>query len=1354
MYKEKEQNSRKPKVRGAASSRDAFQPKRGKAKQRRVSKTDMPDQSGLGVENFSGLNMNDVNEHHNPDNPDQSKVHVNEQGTDSGVASGQENKSALQKEEHGKQAGENGIADVVKKGSEEKPISVKREKEKGQERENTKLGGVVSSTTQEKPEIVESVPSSQLDTEPAKEQETVNLPTGNSQEYFDGLTNLKPISFVDKLGQSTNDVQQAYDNEKSSLKSSLPEIPKPTGLPAKTEGAGQVVEKMETLPTISSKINLDIQLPSGEKEQQQVHEESQQALLTTDPFNVEMGQPPKVNLSGQANPVQNQSNLETSSHEVVAFKANSDAASLVSRGENDIFPQVSPETLSPSVELSPVQAPSSLEEDLPPIPPEIKDRFDAGTQAHLDKQLAPEKAKQAAEYEKMKVQEQQERANTEAQISAETQIVKENQEAAQQQAQAEVSAYRADWQRENQAIEEEFANKSVAEKAKVDASIEAKVRETDTQVATTYSQAQKQTDEQIAITKKEAQNREDEAKKKGWFDRAVDATKNLFNKLKEGINALFDGLRKVVKNIVEGAKKLANNLIDAARNVITGMIQSFGQVLKGLVNVVLAAFPKLRQKFNALIDKAVSIASQVVNTLAEGLKKTVSAMLDLLGTVLDSILAAYQAFYNLLIDALKVIALAILKVLSFLVNLLKGIALSPLAFPSELAKESLGGDPSQPLPNFEVPLGQEDAWAKAMGITEEKEQVNLETNETTATVSSAIQELLTKQELSDEDVIIDPNPAIHLEPTILNQLSILQDGQEMDLGGAGSEGVTTEDFQATAAYEAGFNMTTLNDTFSSGSLQTPDVIANQQETEVAGGSDPDWRNMTDQQKLDYYLEQMLQPVQEAGAQEPSPQESETTVPNQELSEEALITKTGRLSVGQRLIFMGKQMLTGIQVMWQQYKGWIIAGLTTALIAAGAIAFFTGGAGLAFAVNILAKAMTYYFGAKAISNAYESIEDYVRYAWNGDPRKAAQSLAKALAIIVSEFFMDKILPLMGKMFKRFLKSTKTGTKVLEGLTKARGFVKRGVSASKGVVQKGIAKIKNSKLVVALRGKVGKGAKSFGDLRERILQRFKFKRMWFEKKGTRIQLWGKFNATVLLMEVDDSGSKSKNLDYLYKKDSSGNPSDAITVVGGNKTWKASNTNEVDNLIGKNINDLKEAPEGFQFYIRGGKKRIRRKNTSDPRTPTRLTVDNNGNIVKYTGSQRISKSGKLRKNLGNPPAKNHEAHHLVPDNVVRDSPLHQEAIKRGLYDIDRKSNGRYLSKTDEDAVTGVTKELPRHSGSHPNYDVELNKVINEYTNALKKNYPGLDKVPEDVLKQVVTTIENRAGSILKGWKSRKLN
>lgn len=236
--------------------------------------------------------------------------------------------------------------------------------------------------------------------------------------------------------------------------------------------------------------------------------------------------------------------------------------------------------------------------------------------------------------------------------------------------------------------------------------------------------------------------------------------------------------------------------------------------------------------------------------------------------------------------------------------------------------------------------------------------------------------------------------------------------------------------------------------------------------------------------------------------------------------------------------------------------------------------------------------------------------------------------------------------------------------------------------------------------------------------------------------------------MLAEIDIDGQK---VTVLVNEDGNVLKNTAEEVLYVTRNWATA--------IGKNIDELVEAPLGYQIFIKNGSKYIRRIDINDLNTP-RLMVDETGAIVKYVKPQRLAISGKLRTNLekilGKAPD-NHQAHHIVPSNVVEKSPLHQEAIKKGLYDVDRVKNGKFLAETDEDFVSdisGLSSNYPTHFGSHPNYDIQITKINDEYLNILISRYGTVDKVPSDILSKTIDAIENRSLKILEEWTPPKLN
>ncbi|PTX63136.1 hypothetical protein C8N46_102539 [Kordia periserrulae] len=996
--------------------------------------------------------------------------------------------------------------------------------------------------------------------ENVKEEEApLVLPTENGKVYADGLMSQTPSNFMRGVKESGTTASEVQKNEQKTLQESLPEIEQPTGVP--TKSAAQKAKAKAASDKVGEQIKSDKNTlgdlaPTGKKEGEKIPEVSQQPastamaklrsistwgrsgsdedkksqiksginnLPTSESVNTNPGEKPKVDLTGQADPEKNKQNLDESTETTNKEQAKNLAESKLYKGEDDIYPEMELEMMSPTVEFAPPPETTGLSEEIPNVSAEVKNSFDTQAKSYIDQEMAPDMQKQNEEYAKMQTDQEKERLKSEQDIDAETQRVKQEQELAQSTAKADVEAQRTEWQEENENVKKEYSEKSEAEKKKVDGDIDTQVKDADTKIATEYDKAKKEADKEVEKTDKEAAAKKAEAKKesenKSWWDRAIDAVSSFFDKLKEGLNKLFDGLRALVKGLIEAAKKLANKLIDLARDAIVGLIKAFGEALKALVNVALAAFPKLRDKFNAAIDKAVNAAVNVVNTLAEGLKKAVNALLDILGAALDAILAAYQAFYNLLLDAMKFLVSGLIQIIRFLWNLQVGAWHAPGQFFGALAEVALGGNPAEPLKNFEVPIGQEEAWAAAMGKS--SGEATADATSATQPIPEHLQSVLTKSQLSNDDVTIEPYPAVTLEPELLAGLPPMQDGGTMELGGAGADAVTAQQLQASAAADAGYALPPQQVTES---VEENAESATQSVDEAAEKPNPDWINMSDPEKLDHYNNQMLVESEEVGNTEPTPGKVAST-PNMDNDPATLITKTGRLDIATRLAFMGRQMMTGLQVFWNKNKVWIIAALVTALIAAGLIAFFTGGAGLVAAVDIIVKALVIIFGAYAVFQAMGHIWDYVKKAWAGDAVGAGKSLAMAMAVIVMEFLLDKILLGMGKVFKRVMaaaKTTRIGQKVMKGVN----FVRKGVTKTGNIIKKGVARIKNTRLGIRIQGMVGKGTKKLSNLRQKILEKFKFKRIWIEKRGKWFELWAEFNPEFLLAREDaDTGERIK-------------------------------------------------------------------------------------------------------------------------------------------------------------------------------------------------------------------------------------
>lgn len=199
---------------------------------------------------------------------------------------------------------------------------------------------------------------------------------------------------------------------------------------------------------------------------------------------------------------------------------------------------------------------------------------------------------------------------------------------------------------------------------------------------------------------------------------------------------------------------------------------------------------------------------------------------------------------------------------------------------------------------------------------------------------------------------------------------------------------------------------------------------------------------------------------------------------------------------------------------------------------------------------------------------------------------------------------------------------------------------------------------------------------------------------------------------------------------------------------RAQQAKNARHVERHIGQ-VASPSEPPPGYLVYAeRGGQMRIRRR-VPDDALYAPLTVDAKGRI-QWGSAERLSKAGALAKALGAAPP-NHQGHHVVPDAVVRDSPLFQEARRRGVppYNVDGAGNGAHLP-IDAASRIGATKTQPLHSGSHPLYSELAAKYAMDEERRLLQSYRSLSAVPGDELSRAARRVEVRMRGKLDTWTS----
>jgi len=800
--------------------------------------------------------------------------------------------------------------------------------------------------------------------------------------------------------------------------------------------------------------------------------------------NVDVGNAPELNLSGEANPQKLQTAKNADSAKVTSKHSTADRETTKDFGENDIYPEYPElEQMSPQVEagIAPVIEIPEMGE-LPPADPQITTAFNIEAKVKMDEQVGVEMAKNDAEVAKMQAGSQQEWTKYNTELEAETQRVSTEQKAAQENAKAEVETQRQNWKTENQAVKDRFETESAAKKAEADTKIDAKVADTDAKVSQTFNRAETQVAAEVAKAEQNAHDKERESESEGFLDWLGDKISSALDWLKEQFDKIVNFLKKAVKAIIDEAKRIANDVINLARDIIVGVIQVFGAALKILVDIAFAAFPEIRDRIKGAIDTVVNAAVQLVNQLAEGLKAFVNLLLDALGFALNFILSAYQAFVHLLLGDWKFFA-------DFLLGMLQGIfwlvqaasQMHQYLFWGELMAALLGTNPNDPLPGIE---------------RLEKPQTDGQSTDNTDGIDPNMA-LLQKGELDESDIEIDQILGEDaLSEELLVELSEMGEGT-YDFPG-NSNPLSMQEFLGEPAGGDEENI---------GEEATPT---------------PDFANMTDDEKLAYYLQQMRDNLSTADA---SPEAAGQPVHVEAADQIPDVAKVGPLSVDQRVSFIVSQMKIGLEMYWNENKGWIIPAVIAAVLGVIALIVFSGGTALAAILPILMQSLTVIFGVILVAQIAPHIRDYFTKSYNGDVAGGAQSLAKAFAIGLVELIFTMVFKGIGKMLKGVMR---TGLAALKGLRYlAKGGAKLVTRIGNAILQGGKVLFKNVSKGVT------RGARRVRDLTGRLSKHFRAKKIQITITNAWIIIRFYFNPAPIIIRLPRRSSQNRQIRVEVQK-----------------------------------------------------------------------------------------------------------------------------------------------------------------------------------------------------------------------------
>ena len=290
-----------------------------------------------------------------------------------------------------------------------------------------------------------------------------------------------------------------------------------------------------------------------------------------------------------------------------------------------------------------------------------------------------------------------------------------------------------------------------------------------------------------------------------------------------------------------------------------------------------------------------------------------------------------------------------------------------------------------------------------------------------------------------------------------------------------------------------------------------------------------------------------------------------------------------------------------------------------------------------------------------------------------------------------------------------------------------------------------------------------------MREKLLERFKFKRIWFERSGNWIELWGDFNPKLILVRQKNDKNETVFSHELVKDgDIKGlelmNQKGTKKIAGRPKGTKKQVI--VQNSAYRKLDDLKRNnPEGYQDALRELDDALKKHKDQDKIREIlekNLAKNNAFDVDEYlkqfpdadAAAKAIVNRGKLNSNLAKHVNKPHgydiEAHHLIPVEVLsapsEAGNIMRQAVKDGFdfNSFKNTNNGKFLKRysskhnyKDINTPAGKKKVLTSspegYHASHPKYTEEIERRLILYVSRGKVPKEAAEIVAKQMSKAI---------------------
>ncbi len=408
--------------------------------------------------------------------------------------------------------------------------------------------------------------------------------------------------------------------------------------------------------------------------------------VSTDP-----GPGPRVSLSGPADPAQIAAMNGDGRAQLEAEARRQALAREQDFGENDIAPELEPETLRrpvPSGER-PGEPRCPLAEQIEPY------RFDAQDETELSGRVRPRlDGEYDAELKRLGDAErardgriQQAREEGERDVAGRHAAAHQAQLRLIASGRAQVARHRQQWQERDEAALVEFDAEVEPEGRSVSRGVQERVGREQGEIECRRGAVR----EQAVTAKRDAERESAKIKREGrresgsWLSRAgrwiKDQVKRLASWVSEKISRLFDALRTRIKQWFDDFKAWALDKIERVRRWVIDRLEDLRGWLHEKVDQYLGRYPAVARVFKRGIDATIDVAQKGVNATAEGLKRGVNWVVDSVATLVDGALAlvegaaqiALWGVCNLAVLGVNLVVLAVEQDIEALIELIRDL---------------------------------------------------------------------------------------------------------------------------------------------------------------------------------------------------------------------------------------------------------------------------------------------------------------------------------------------------------------------------------------------------------------------------------------------------------------------------------------------------------------------------------------------------------------------------------------------------------------------------------------------------------------------------------------------------------